>query len=194
MSISYGFFNSVGGDRKYDADDISNFFLKLINSGVLSEPSGALQVTAGDGLTVNIAAGWAFINAKYFNSTGLVNLALSAAEATLDRIDRVCLRLDTNARKIEFAIKKGEPSGTPAAPTLQRTSSVYELSLATITVSAGAVSLSAADITDDRPDSALCGFVTGFNDLGGLSFARCTQAEYDAMETHDPNRVYIIVG
>lgn len=30
--------------------------------------------------------------------------------------------------------------------------------------------------------------------LGGLSFVKCTQAEYDAMETHDTNTVYIIVG
>ena len=29
-----GFFNSVNGDRKYDADDISNYFLKLISNGV----------------------------------------------------------------------------------------------------------------------------------------------------------------
>lgn len=29
--------------------------------------------------------------------------------------------------------------------------------------------------------------------LGGLSFVKCTQDEYDAMESHDANTVYFIV-
>ena len=35
--LKYGFFNSVSGDRKYDADDISNYFVKLISNGVFPE-------------------------------------------------------------------------------------------------------------------------------------------------------------
>lgn len=31
------------------------------------------------------------------------------------------------------------------------------------------------------------------NNLGGLSLVKCTQAEYDSMETHDPSTLYIIV-
>lgn len=30
--------------------------------------------------------------------------------------------------------------------------------------------------------------------LDGLSFVRCTQAQYDAMATHDADTLYIIVG
>lgn len=30
--------------------------------------------------------------------------------------------------------------------------------------------------------------------LDGLSFVKCTQAEYDAIENPDENTVYIIVG
>lgn len=29
--------------------------------------------------------------------------------------------------------------------------------------------------------------------LGGLSFVKCTQEQYDDMEEHDPNTVYFIV-
>ena len=39
MAIKYGFFNSVSGDRKYNADDISNYFLKLISDGVFATPA-----------------------------------------------------------------------------------------------------------------------------------------------------------
>ena len=56
--IKYGFFNSVGGDRKYNADDISNFFVKLISDGVFATPATCMQVTAGTGLNVAVAAGW----------------------------------------------------------------------------------------------------------------------------------------
>lgn len=34
----------------------------------------------------------------------------------------------------------------------------------------------------------------GSSGVGGLSFVKCTQAEYDAIVTPDPNTVYIIVG
>ncbi len=35
---------------------------------------------------------------------------------------------------------------------------------------------------------------TSVSDLDGLSFVKCTQAEYDAMTSHSENTVYIIVG
>lgn len=38
MAVKYGFFDSVNGDRKYSADDISNYFLKLISNGVFLTP------------------------------------------------------------------------------------------------------------------------------------------------------------
>ena len=37
-------------------------------------------------------------------------------------------------------------------------------------------------------------WVTLDNALDGLSFVRCTQAQYDAMATHDTDTLYIIVG
>ena len=61
MAISYGFFNSVNGDRTYNADDISNYFLKLISNGVFATPSNAMQVQENDGMTVQVTAGWGFI-------------------------------------------------------------------------------------------------------------------------------------
>ena len=39
-----GFFNSIDGDRKYDADDISNYFLKLISNGVFATPIYSQQL------------------------------------------------------------------------------------------------------------------------------------------------------
>lgn len=191
--VTYGFFNSINGDRTYDADALSNFFLHLIPNGILKDSAQApLMVAPVTGMNLSINAGYAFINAKYFHNDFLTTISLPASDSTLDRIDRVVLRLDRDERKILLAVHAGEPSGTPTAPDLTRTATVYELSLATVTVSAGATEITSGDITDDRLSSSLCGLITGFEALGGLSLYPCTQEEYDGM-SHDPRTLYIIV-
>ena len=47
--VTYGFFNSVDGDRRYTADQMSNYFKGLISDGVYEGLGSALVVTAGDG-------------------------------------------------------------------------------------------------------------------------------------------------
>lgn len=34
MAVTYGFFNSVNGDRKYNADQMSSYFDGLVTDGV----------------------------------------------------------------------------------------------------------------------------------------------------------------
>lgn len=167
MAISYGFFNSVNGDRLYNADDISNYFLKLISNGVFATPADAMQVQAGSGMTVGVSAGWGFINCKWLNNDAAYNLTLDAADIVLNRIDRIVMRLnaDNSLRNMELAISKGTPAATPTAPTLTRVSGgVWELSLAQIYVAAGATEITQANITDERADASLCGWVTGLID------------------------------
>lgn len=167
MAITYGFFNSVNGDRLYNADDISNYFLKLISNGVFATPSNAMQVQAGSGMTVNVSAGWGFINCKWLNNDAAYSLTLDAADIVLNRIDRVVMRLnaDSTLRNMELAIVKGTPAATPTAPALTRVSGgVWELSLAQIYVGANVTEITQANITDERPDTSVCGFVTGLID------------------------------
>lgn len=167
MAISYGFFNSLNGDRTYNADDISNYFLKLISNGVFATPSNAMQVQESDGMTVQVSPGWGFINCKWINNDAPYLLTLDAADVVLNRIDRIVLRLNmaNTARNIEIAIKKGTAASSPVAPSLTRvTAGVYELSLAMIYVAAGATSITQANITDERADTSVCGYVTGLID------------------------------
>ena len=162
MAIKYGFFNSVDGDRKYDADDIGNYFLKLISDGVFATPATAMQVTAVSGMTVQVAAGWGFIKCKYLNNTAAAQFTLANADVVLDRIDRVVMRLDTANRTMSLAVKQGTAASTPTAPALTRvTGGVWELSLAQIYVGAGVTTITQANITDERADTSLCGYVTG---------------------------------
>lgn len=166
MAVTYGFFNSVNGDRTYNADQISNYFLKLISNGVFATPSNAMQVQATSGMNVKVSAGWGFINCKWINNDNDYNLQLDAADLMLNRIDRVVMRLDnsTPVRSISIAIKTGTTATTPTAPALTRSGDVYELSLAQIYVAANAITITQANITDERPNTDLCGFVTGLID------------------------------
>lgn len=165
MAQKYGFFNSVDGDRKYDADDIGNYFLKLISDGVFATPATAMQVTAAGGMVVSVAAGWGFIKCKYINNTAAAQFTLAAADVVLNRIDRVVIRLDKDNRTMSLAIKQGTAASTPTAPALTRQSSgIWELSLAQIYVGAGVTSITQANITDERANTSLCGYVTGLID------------------------------
>lgn len=49
-----GFFKSIDGDRKYDADDISNYFLKLISNGVFATPTNSMRIQSTGGMKVKI--------------------------------------------------------------------------------------------------------------------------------------------
>lgn len=167
MAVTYGFFNSVNGDRRYDADDISNYFLKLISNGVFATPSNAMQVQESAGMTVQVSAGWGFINCKWINSDAPYLLTVDAADVVLNRIDRVVLRLNASndVRTISIVVKKGTPAGDPTAPALTRvTGGIWELSLAQIYIAAGATGITQADITDERADTSVCGYVTGLID------------------------------
>src|SRR5690606_27977648 len=77
------------------------------------------------------------------------------------RIDRVVVRMDTAtaARKIEVYVKMGTPGSDPSPPSLTRDTEAWEISLAQVLVEANATEIKAEDITDERADAGVCGFV-----------------------------------
>lgn len=107
--VTYGFFDSIDGDRKYNADDISNYFLKLISNGVFATPANAMQVQESSGMTVKVSAGWGFINCKWINNDSDYFITLDEPDIILNRADRIVLRLnkDESLRNIEIAVKEG---------------------------------------------------------------------------------------
>ncbi len=163
MSVRSGFFNSIGGDRLYDAEDIGNYFDGLISNGIFESIGNRLAVTPGNGLSVNIDTGRAIVNCHWMVNDAVLNLSLAAADVQYKRIDRIVVRLDRtdNNRTVNIFVKKGENALSPVAPALTRTESVYELCLADVFIGANVVSISQSNITDQRINTSLCGFVTG---------------------------------
>lgn len=160
MSITYGFFNAVDGDRAYNADQMSSYFEGLVSDGVYENVGSALQVRAGDGLEVQVQTGRAIIDCKWIKNDATETIALAAAHVLLPRYTAIVIRLDRTNRQISIAAKDGTPASTPQKPAMTSDATVKELCLAYVYVAANAAQISQANIQDMRA-SALCGWVTG---------------------------------
>ena len=158
-----GFFNSVNGDRVYNADQMSGIFEGLITDGVYESVGNKLAVQPNSGMTIQIATGRGWFAKRWVDNTTPYLIALEASDVTLNRWAAVCIRVDTaeGARKAEPYIKYGEYATNPAKPSMTRTETVKEYCLAYVYIKARATAITAADITDTRANTSLCGWVTG---------------------------------
>ena len=60
MAITSGFFNSLSGDRKYDARQMGEMFDGLIEDGVFMSIGDALKTVLSSGMTVAVGTGRAW--------------------------------------------------------------------------------------------------------------------------------------
>lgn len=160
MAITSGFFDSVSGDRTYNAEQMSSYFDGLVSDGVFENVGDRLLVSpAPSGLAVTVASGRALIQCHWFKNDSVEVVNLDPADIAMNRIDAICLRLDLTARQISLTVKKGTAvAGNPTIPEITHEGSVYELYLAAVLVNRGATTPSA--VTDLRA-SSYCGWVTG---------------------------------
>lgn len=151
--LSSGFYNSKGGDRKYDAEQFGAMFNGLITDGVFAHYKDALKVTAGNGnreLVVKSGRAW-------FNGTWTevddrghsVYLTGSAVETTYF----VYLAINKSDRKNTIAWYSNIVNNDPEK-------GLYFYLLAQVTVPGGATKISDSMISDTR-GSDLCPYVTG---------------------------------
>lgn len=150
-------------DREYVESDFAKYFGSVLSSGLLhvnNDPNLVVSVESGTMNTV-VTSGGAIIKGHLYENTSPLTLTHSIPEPTLDRIDRIVLRLDlrNKSRFIRLFVKEGESSLTPVAPELQRDTFIHELSLAQIKVRKNTVQLLGSDITDERLEESLCGLV-----------------------------------
>lgn len=149
MSITCGFFNSLNGDRKYDASQISSIFDGLIIDGVFASIGTAFAVKAAGGLTVNVGIGKAWFDHTWTVNDAVLPLTAPEAEVLLDRIDAVVLEVNATESVRENTIKfvKGTPSSAPVNPTLENEGNVHQYPLCYIYRKYGTAVINQADIT-----------------------------------------------
>ena len=149
MSVSSGFFNSLNGDRKYDAAQMSAIFDGLIIDGVFASIGTAFAVKAAGGLTVNIGIGKAWFDHTWTVNDSILPMTAPEAEVLLDRIDAVVLEVNGTESVRENTIKfvKGNPSSAPSRPTLTNEGNVHQYPLCYIYRKYGTAVINQADIT-----------------------------------------------
>lgn len=163
MAWTSGFFNSVNGDRLYNADQMSRIFEGLITDGVYASVGNKLAVQAGSGMTIKIATGRGWFGRHWVNNDTEYILTLENSDVILNRYAAVCIKVDdTDAvRDAVPYLKYSDFATTPVKPTMTRTELVKEYCLAYVYIKAGATAITTANIEDTRGNNALCGWVTG---------------------------------
>ena len=162
-----GFFdaylNGEEYDRVYLAQHFAAYFASFIANGVFAEHSNQLQVMemAIPQMQIGVERGQGWINGYWYENTDTLYMPVDVADGVLNRIDSVVLRLGFSERNMWLAVKKGTPAIKPVAPEVTRTADYYELQLATISIPAGSIKITQAQITDTRMNQDVCGWVTG---------------------------------
>ena len=158
MSVKSGFFNSVDGDRLYNADDLNHFFEGIVSDGIFKGYKRELEVTASSGMTVRVLTGKAIVLDKYIENTAALNLTIEGG-GELPRYDAVVLNTNLENREGTIFVKQGTPAAEPEKPALSDSPNTKEMCLAYIYVSANATTIVSSDIEDVRNDPAVCGWV-----------------------------------
>lgn len=129
----------------------------------LTTPGMAVTVSDGNGwLSNGKGDGIVWWNDSEEVNTSKLQISIDAADGVLNRIDRVIVEWKTTnyVDYPEIKVIKGTMSSNPSAPSLTNNSTVRQISLARISVSAGTTAITASMITDERLDPAVCGIVT----------------------------------
>ena len=158
--IKSGFFNSLNGDRLYNAEDMSEYFDGLITNGVYETIGQKFNVSAGGGMTINVGTGRAMIDCHWIKNDAVINIPITAADVQLSRYDCVVIKLDLNEREMTIEVIEGTPATTPVSPAFTDSETVKYLLLAEIYVRAGTSTVPNNRIYDKR-GSLKCPYVTG---------------------------------
>lgn len=161
MAITYGFYNSMNGDRKYDAVQLSSIFDGVIRDGVFQSIGGYLATKPGIGMQVIVAPGKAWFDHTWTVNDADLPLDISQSDVTLSRYDAVVLETDATKSVRENSIKviKGTPASAPQKPTLTNEGDIHQHPLAYILVPGGSTEIQAQNI-DIMVGKTECPFVT----------------------------------
>lgn len=152
-------------------------------TGIINSTSLAVTANSPVGMSVRVASGWAAIVGTTQANMGTyvgyndaqVTLTITTADVTNPRIDLVCMTVNDSfytgsSNNVVLQVVAGTPAGSPVAPSLPANS----ISLATVAVAAGALSINSGNITDTRvlvttniPESGDISSVTAGNGLSG---------------------------
>lgn len=169
MSVTYGFYNSKNGDRKYNSRQLSSIFDGIIQDGIYQNyghhfnVSDARVVNGTNGMKVYIETGRAWLNHTWTLNDSILALDILPADLSLPRIDTVVIEVNETNRYNVIMVKEGVPAESPTPPTLLNTETIHQYPLADIRVNKGTTAIGLGSITNRIGKSPPEGtpFVTG---------------------------------
>lgn len=153
----FSFFNDVDGDRVYYAEDFARHLAEYFTNGIFN--NGCKVDANNNDMSVNVNKGSANINGYRYDNNSIKILNIENADGVLDRVDNVVIRWNLSDRTITTQIIKGTFSENAIAPDLVRTSTIYDLRIAKISIPAGTTTITPDLVTDTRFITSDCGNV-----------------------------------
>lgn len=146
--LTYGFFDSSNGDRKYTSTQMSEIFDGIIEDGVYSNVGEALAVVPGTGLQVIVKTGRAWFKHTWTLNNTYMPLNIENPDPYRSRIDAVILEVNHNldVRANSITILKGPASTSATKPTLLHENGIDQYALAYVTVDPGVNEIAASKI------------------------------------------------
>lgn len=162
MAVSYGFYNSVNGDRKYNAEEFGSIFDGVIRDGIYMSIGDrfAVKVAAtGDAITVGTGRAW--FNKTWTLNDSMLTIPVLASNVLFDRLDIVVLEINTSnaVRANSIKIVQGVAATQPQEPVLTNTNEVHQYPLAVLSRKSNINTIEQADISN-RVGSDKTPFVT----------------------------------
>ena len=162
MSLTSGFYNSISGDRAYNAAQLSGLFEGIITDGIFMSIGDSLMVSQNSGMTVSVGTGRAWFHKTWTNSDSAILLTFDPSEVVLNRIDRVVIEINTTdeVRANSIKIIKGSASSSPIPPTLISSDYIHQYPLADVYIGAGVSTITQSNITN-KVGTSDCPFISG---------------------------------
>lgn len=163
MALTYGFYNSIDGDRVYDAIQFGQIFDGIIKDGIYATYKKGMVVIASENAgQVIIQPGRAWFNHTWsYNDANLI-MEAPAPEVLLERIDALVLEIneEISSRENSYKWVTGTPSSNPVRPTLTNTATIHQYPLCYIHRYPETTMIYERDITSTVGTSE-CPFATG---------------------------------
>lgn len=204
MSVTSGFFNSLNGDRKYNAEQMSSLFNGIINDGVFQNIGAAFAVTVNSKNIVNVNTGRAWFNSTWINNDAILPLTFEDSEVLVDRIDAIVFDIDHTdlVRAGSIMIVKGVGSETPANPTLVSEELHHQYPIAYVYRKANSTEILQENITI-KVGTSECPFITGILKTVSIDnllaqwkdqFTQWSKGEQDSYMSWFKNLQYVLDG
>lgn len=162
MAVTFGFYNSVDGDRTYTAEQMGSLFDGILNDGIYQNVGRQFNVTPGAGLSVKVDTGRGWFNKTWILNDAPIQLNLAAADLLLNRIDAIVIEVnkDEKVRSNSIKVISGTRATSAERPNLTRSGSLFQYPLAYVYVESASTAVETKDITNAR-GMAPTNWVTG---------------------------------